>query len=262
VNVFIVYAHPEPHSLNAALRDIAIQELQQQGHEVKVTDLYGERWKAHVDRDDFPAWPAEERLEPRLASKDAYLGGTLTDDVKAEQEKLNWCDALIIQFPFWWFAMPAILKGWFDRVYSHGYAYGVGEYSEKRWGDRYGEGVFAGKRAMILMTTGGWPHHYSGRGINGPMDDLLFPVNHGMLYYPGFDVLPQFVVYNAQRLEEDRFAETAEALRQRMRDLFVIKPVAYRQQNGGDYLIPEMLLREDIKRGQHGMAVHVRDDDE
>ena len=51
--------------------------------------------------------------------------------------------------------MPAILRS-VDRVYSFGFAYGVGEQSETRWGDRYGEGTLAGKRAMLLVTTGGW----------------------------------------------------------------------------------------------------------
>lgn len=51
--------------------------------------------------------------------------------------------------------MPAILKGWFERVFSPGFAYGVGEHSETRWGDRYSEGAMAGKRAMLLVTVGG-----------------------------------------------------------------------------------------------------------
>jgi hypothetical protein len=89
--------------------------------------------------------------------------------------------------PLWWFSMPAILKGWVDRVYSFGFAYGVGS-TATRDGDRYGEGRLAGKRAMLLVTAGGWEEHYAGRGINGPIEDLLFPINHGILYYPGYDV--------------------------------------------------------------------------
>lgn len=262
MNILIVFSHPEGNSLNGALRDVAIDELRAQGHEVQVSDLYAQRWKAQIDRADFPAWPADEKLDPRLASKRAFVSETLTDDVKAEHEKLRWADAVIVQFPLWWFGMPAILKGWFERVYSHGYAYGVGEYTDKRWGDRYGEGVFAGKRAMILMTTGGWPHHYSGRGINGPMEDILFPINHGILYYPGFEVLPPFIVYNAQRLEPERFETVSSDLRQRMRDLFTIAPIPYRQQNGGDYRIPEMLLHDHIKTGETGFSVHLRDEDD
>lgn len=262
MNVLIVFAHPEGRSLSATFRDIAVDELKAQGHEVQVSDLYAMRWKAVVDLEDFPAWTPERRLDPRIASKEAYTSGTLTPDVVAEMKKVEWADAVIFQFPFWWFSMPAILKGWFDRVYAHGYAYGVGEYTEKHWGDRYGEGVFAGKRAMLFITTGGWESHYSGRSVNGPMEDLLFSINHGTLYYPGFDVIPPFIVYNSQRIEPERFEAVSADLRQRMRELWTIKPIPYRMQNGGDYYLPQMILRDEIKPGQAGFSVNIRNDDE
>lgn len=190
MKVLIVFAHPEPRSLNGALLDVAVRELKRLGHEVRVSDLYAQGWKSEVDRGDFPSLGQGERLKPAAASKQAFEADTLTDDVKAEIEKLLWADVLILQFPLWWFSMPAILKGWVDRVFAYGFAYGVGEHSDKRWGDRYGDGTLKGKRAMLVVTAGGWEEHYSGRGVNGPIDDLLFPINHGILYYPGYDVLP------------------------------------------------------------------------
>ncbi|WP_216360153.1 NAD(P)H-dependent oxidoreductase [Sphingobium yanoikuyae] len=93
------------------------------------------------------------------ASGHAFAHGTPTEDVVAEQDKLLWADALILTFPLWWFSMPAILKGGIDRVYSYSFAYGVGEHSDQRWGDRYGEGKLAGKRAMLIVTAGGWEPH-------------------------------------------------------------------------------------------------------
>jgi NAD(P)H dehydrogenase (quinone) len=258
MKILYVFAHPEPRSLNGALRDAAITELEAQGHEVRVSDLYADGWKANVDRADFPLLSSEERLKPVAASHDAYAEGCLTDDVKAEIEKLLWADALILHFPLWWFAMPAILKGWVDRVFAYGLAYGVGEHSDKRWGDRYGEGTFAGKRAMLIVTAGGWEEHYAARGVNGPIDDLLFPINHGILYYPGYDVLPSFVAYRADKLDAAGFAHMAEALRDRMRSLATTAPLAYRQQNGGDYLIPAMQLRPELgDPAASGFALHV-----
>lgn len=129
--------------------------------------------------------------------------------------------------------MPAILKGWVDRVYAYGFAYGVGEHSDSRWGERYGEGKMKGKRAMLMVTTGGWESHYAPRGINGPIDDLLFPIQHGVLYYPGFDVLPPFLTYRVSRMDEARFTETTEALGQRLDELWSTRPIAFRQQNAG-----------------------------
>ncbi len=258
MKVLLVFAHPEPRSLNGALRDVAIKELEAQGHEVRVSDLYADRWKSEVDRADFPSLAPDARFKPAKASGEAFAANALTEDVRAEHEKLLWADALILQFPLWWYTMPAILKGWVDRVYAYGFAYGVGEHSDKHWGDRFGEGTLAGKRAMLLVTTGGWEEHYAARGVNGPIDDLLFPINHGILYYPGYDVLPPFVAYRVDRLDEAGFEPIAERLRERMRTLATTPPIPYRQQNGGDYLIPSLQLRPDLgDPGATGLALHL-----
>jgi NAD(P)H dehydrogenase (quinone) len=255
MKVLLVFAHPEPRSLNGALRDVAVKELEAQGHEVRVSDLYADGWKSEVDRADFPSFSPEARLIP---VEEAFQADMLSEDVKTEIEKLLWTDALILQFPLWWFAMPAILKGWVDRVFAYGFAYGVGEHSDKRWGERYGEGTLASKRAMLIVTAGGWEEHYSARGVNGPIDDLLFPINHGILYYPGYDVLPPFVAYRVDRLDEAGFEAVAQRLRERMRTLATAAPIAYRKQNGGDYLIPSMQLRPGIGDPDTiGFALHV-----
>jgi NAD(P)H dehydrogenase (quinone) len=257
MKVLLVFAHPEPRSLNGALRDVAIAELAAQGHDVRVSDLYADGWKSEVDRADFPALAPDARLKPAAASGEAFGANALTDDVKAEQEKLLWADALILQFPLWWYSMPAILKGWVDRVYAYGFAYGVGEHSDKHWGDRFGEGTLVGKRAMLIVTTGGWEDHYSARGINGPIDDLLFPINHGILYYPGYDVLPPFVAYQVDRLDAAGFKVVAARLRERMRTLATAAPIPYRRQNGGDYLIPSLRLRPGLgDPSATGFALH------
>jgi len=259
MKLLYVFAHPEPRSLNGALRDAALDELQRQGHEVQVSDLYAMGWKSEVDRADFPAWSDEVPLTVPLASKEGYAHGTLTADVHAEIEKLLWADALILQFPLWWFSMPAILKGWVDRVFAYGFAYGVGEHSDRRWGDRYGEGRLAGKRAMLVVTAGGWEEHYSPRGVNGPIEDLLFPIQHGILFYPGYQVLPPFVLYRVDRFDDAGFATAVRQLRERMRTLETTPPIPFRFQNGGDYSIPSMQLRPGLEApGSSGFSLHQR----
>lgn len=258
MKVLLVFAHPEPRSLNGALRDVAIEELKRGRHDVQSSDLYAMHWKSEVDRADFPTLAPQARLEPAAASKQAFTANALTDDVKAEIEKLLWADVLILQFPLWWFSMPAILKGWVDRVFAYGFAYGVGEHSDMRWGDRYGEGTLSGKRAMLIVTAGGWEEHYAPRGINGPIDYLLFPINHGILFYPGYAVLPPVVVYRVDSLDEAGFARAAERLRVRMRTLATTPPLPYRMQNGGDYMIPSMQLRPELgDPGAVGFALHL-----
>ncbi|KPM40419.1 hypothetical protein AK830_g6154 [Neonectria ditissima] len=258
MKVFIVFAHPEPtKSLNGALLRTTVDELEAQGHEVQVSDLYAMKWKPQVDRDDFPHLQPDDRLRVAYASGTAYQTNTLTEDVKREQEKLLWADFVILQFPIWWYTMPAILTGWVDRLYSLGFAYGIGEHSDKHWGDRYGEGKMLGKRAMLLVTVTSWKEHYSARGINGPIDDVLFPINHGILFYPGFEVLPPHVVYQADRLEEADFGKTAEELLHRLRTLSDTKPIAFRRQNGGDYEIPTLMLKPGLEDASaKGFSLH------
>jgi NAD(P)H dehydrogenase (quinone) len=257
MNVLIVYAHPEPRSLNGAIRNFSIERLRRAGHDVQLSDLYAMRWKATFDAADFLDRDANEPLDPEGASKHAYESGTQSPDIAAEQEKLRQADVLILQFPMWWYTMPAILKGWVDRVYAYGFGYGVGEHSLRKWGDRFGEGTFKGKRAMLVVTTGGWAAHYSERGINGGIDDLLFPINHGVLYYPGFDVLPSFVIYQTGYLDESRYQQALSELGARLDALWETDPIPYRMQNGGDYDIPSCELKPGLSAGRYGFDIHL-----
>lgn len=215
------------------------------------------KWKASLDAEDCMDQPADTRFEPSLASKNAFESGRQSADIAREQEKLLWADAVILQFPLWWYSLPAILKGWVERVYAYGFAYGVGEHSDRHWGNRFGEGTLAGKRAMLIVTAGGWESHYGPRGVNGPMDDLLFPIHHGILYYPGFDVLPPFVVYRTGKIDETGFSRTCDALGQRLDTLWQTAPIAFRPQNAGAYHIPELTLRPDVAPDQVGFAAHI-----
>jgi len=255
MNVLIVYAHPEPRSLNGALKDHAVRHLERQGHRVQVSDLYAMGFKAVLDAGDSSVVSAE-RFDPSESSRLALANGTQAADIAAEQDKLLWADALILQFPLWWFGLPAILKGWVDRVYACGFAYGVGEYSDTHWGDRYGEGRLAGKRAMLMVSMGGWASHYSARGINGALDDILFPIQHGILFYPGFDVMPPFAIYRTSKVDDAGFATACRDLERRLDGLWTDAPIAFRRQNGGDYLIPQLTLWPELAAGREGLDIH------
>jgi len=167
MKTLIVYAHPEPKSLNNSLKDLAVSTLETAGHEVRVSDLYAMNWKAVVDAADYGP-DASSPLKVALDSGRPFDAGTLTPDVSAEQEKLLWADTIIFQFPLWWYTMPAILKGWVDRVFTYHFAYGVGEHSDTKYGERFGEGTLAGRKALLSVTAGGPESHYAARGINGP----------------------------------------------------------------------------------------------
>jgi NAD(P)H dehydrogenase (quinone) len=82
--------------------------------------------------------PANSSIHPckATASHRVFVACTQPTDIATEQAKLLWADAVIFQFPLWWFSMRAILKGRIDRLYAHSFAYGVGEQSESHWGAR------------------------------------------------------------------------------------------------------------------------------
>jgi NAD(P)H dehydrogenase (quinone) len=256
-NILIVFAHPEPKSLNGALKDHSLQILREQGHEVQISDLYAMKWKAVADEDDFLDRKHHDRFNYNRESSHAFNTDTQTADIAAEQAKLRWADAVIFQFPLWWFSMPAILKGWFDRVYARGFAYAVGTHGGGKFGVRYGEGTLQGKRAMLAVTIGGKSAHYSERGINGAWQDLLFHINHGMLFYPGMSVLEPFLLYESVRLTNEAYPAAAQAYASRLRGLFTDRPIEYRKQNTGDY-DEEQVLRAGLGRGSEGTRIHVR----
>ncbi|MDF8335390.1 NAD(P)H-dependent oxidoreductase [Novosphingobium cyanobacteriorum] len=227
MKVLIVSAHPEPSSLTNALRNVAISQLEADGHEVRVSDLYAMNFQPCVVREDFPALAEGEPLRPTVASMQASATSAFTQDVLDEQEKVLWADAVIFAFPLWWFSVPAIMKGWIDRVWTAGIGYQLS-------GERYGAGRMSGKRAMIMVMIGGRETYFSAGGVNGPIDDLLFPITHGMLYYPGFAVLPSLLVYRTHHLD-GRYDEVCDEVRGRMRDLFTTPPIPFRAQAGGDF---------------------------
>jgi NAD(P)H dehydrogenase (quinone) len=196
MNVFIVYAHPEQRSFNAALHQTAIETLTGHGHELVISDLYRMDFEPVASNRDFLKKNKEEHPRFRKEQEKAFKHGLLAPDISNEQTKLNWCDLLILQFPLWWFSMPAILKGWIDRILTPGFAYSRDKF--------YNHGGLRGKKAMILLTTGGSQQRFSRSGLNGPIDLILFPIHHGILYYVGFEVLPPFVVWQPSRLSEKR----------------------------------------------------------
>jgi NAD(P)H dehydrogenase (quinone) len=254
-NVLLVHAHPEPTSMTRHLANVSLETLQRQNHEVVESDLYGMGWKAVYDADDFPVRADPARLSFIAESGHAYMQGLQTPDVTSEQRKLLAADVVIFHFPLWWFGMPAILKGWIDRVFAYGLAYG---YKGEGNRHRYGDGAFKGKRALLSVAVGGPEKDYWPRGINGPLEELLFPITHGSLFFAGFDVLPTFAVYGTGAIDAAGVAAAEVSWRRRLVRLFDEQPIPFRRQNGGDY--PDgHVLADHVAPGQSGLRAHVAD---
>lgn len=199
MRVFIVHAHHEPKSFNAALTTAATEALQGANHQVRVSDLYAMRFDPVSDRRNFltvrnTVYLRQQDEERYAAERDGFA-----PDIEGEMNKLFWCEALILQFPLWWFGLPAILKGWVDRVFALGRVYGGGRF--------YRTGVFAGKRALCSITIGGPPSMYGVDGVNGPLSTILYPIQHGILSFTGFTVWEPFLVHAPRQLgHEERRA--------------------------------------------------------
>jgi NAD(P)H dehydrogenase (quinone) len=219
VNVLIVYAHPEPRSFNGALRDLAVATLKEQGHEVKVSDLYAMNFKAVADRGDFMQQANPDFFKYQAEQQHAHLTGTLSPDITAEHEKLQWADTVIFQFPLWWFTVPAILKGWFDRVFTMGFVYGGG-----KW---YDKGGLQGKKAMLSVTVGNVASAYSTRGINGDINAILFPIHHGMLFFSGMEVLEPFLVWGINRVSDEERKQYLSGYKERLMNLNAVPSLRF-----------------------------------
>lgn len=253
-NILIVSAHPEPKSLTQQLVQVSIETLEKQGHTVVLSDLYRMRWKAVLDENDFPSRQNPDQLCVISESAHAYSSDRQTADVTGEQSKLLAADAVILQFPLWWFGVPAILKGWIERVYAFGFGYGFKDGSNKY---RYGDGMLKGKRALVCVLTGGQSADYGNRGINGPIEQLLFPLTHGALFYPGMDVLPIHPVYGAAHIQSTGEAERVkEEWSQKVERLFDDNPIPFRPQNCGDY-IERHTLASDVAPDRNGICAHI-----
>ncbi|MTD56019.1 NAD(P)H-dependent oxidoreductase [Amycolatopsis pithecellobii] len=252
MKVLWIHAHPEPRSLTGSLRDEGLRALTELGHEYRQSDLYAMRWNPVVDRADYDLDP-ETRLVVAGESATAYESARLSPDIQAEHKKIEWADVLVLQFPLWWYGMPAILKGWVDRVFVKGFGYGLtGEDGRVL---RYGEGHLAGKRALAAITVGGRPSSLGPRGVNGELEQVLFPLLHGTFWYTGMSVLPPFVVHSADRAGAPEFERAVKELRARLETLETEEPIPFRTQNGGDYN-ENLALKPHLEPGGSGLGIH------
>lgn len=253
MRVLWVSAHPDPCSLTGALRDAGVDVLREKGHQVLESDLYRMEWNPVVSHADF-SHPVDERLCLLEESQRALQNRTLSPDIQAEHEKLRWADTLVVQFPLWWFGPPAILKGWFDRLFVQGFAQGV---LDPRTGRprRYGDGGLTGRRALVVTTVGANAATTGARGIHGDITQVLFPLLHGTLWYSGMTVLPPVVINDAVRLPVADFEAAATLLRDRVTGIPDAEPIPFRHQNGGDY-DEHLVLRPGEAPGERGLQIH------
>lgn len=194
MNILYVYAHPNPASFNGLLKQQALKALNDAGVNVKCSDLYAEHFKAVADWDDFHSEETKGHSQYFLAQQAAYQNHALSTDITTELDNIAWADHIVFQFPLWWFSMPAILKGWLDRVLVKGFAYDAGKI--------FNEGLLKGKTASLVVTTQSPASAYQLDGAHqATIESFLHPIHH-TLRFVGIQPLAAFVAYAAFNLDE------------------------------------------------------------
>lgn len=108
----IIYSHLNPASFTKAIVDEVASKAKAKGDEVKIIDLYGDKFNPVLEMPDIEFM---------------FMGGAMPNDILQYQELITWADHLTIVYPMWWAQMPAMLKGFIDRVFSHGFAFQISE---------------------------------------------------------------------------------------------------------------------------------------
>lgn len=170
--ILIVLAHPSRQSFNGAWAEASAAACEAAGHEVLWSDLSGDRFSAVEAPQRFGQ--ADGPFDPLKAHEAAVATGTVPGDVAAEVDKIRRADLIIFHFPLWWFAPPAVLKGWFDRALVHGDLHTVEE--------RFDTGRCRGKRALFCVTTGASEVECGPGGKEGDVNMLLWPSAYTLRY--------------------------------------------------------------------------------
>lgn len=212
MKTLIVHAHHEPKSFSSALARQAEKTLLAQGHEVEFADLYAEAFNPVSDRRNFSTVKDPDYFKQQVEEAHASEAGGFAPEIETQMRRLEACDLLIFSYPLWWFGMPAILKGWVDRVFAAGRIYGGGKLYEKGLGQ-------SRKRALVLMTTGGGPDVYGGYGVNPSLATILAPVQHGVFWFNGFLPLAPFVAWSVARISAEERAGYLSSLDARLQAL-------------------------------------------
>lgn len=182
MQVLSVLAHPRRASLTGAAFDRLNLGLAAGGHSVTVADLTAEGFDPRLPPEDEPDWDDATKV--------------FSAEVQQEMARIRAHQAIVMVFPVWWWSVPAILKGWIDRVWNRGFAYDGAE-------------NLSGHKALMVGLAAGGPKTYEGpRGYLAAMETQL---TQGVLDYCGIKGGRLKLLYHSTGSEAERAALLAEA---------------------------------------------------
>jgi len=112
MRVLIIYCHPSKNSFTYEVKEAFIKGLESAGHSYEISDLYADGFN--------PVMSEKEYVREGFYNLDSPV----SEDVLFEQKKINEADAIVFIYPDFWTSSPAMLEGWFQRVWTYGFAYG------------------------------------------------------------------------------------------------------------------------------------------
>ena len=149
MKTFIVYCHPSNDSFTREVRDSFIAGLGSAGHSYVLSDLYAMDFKTDMSAEEY--------------SREAFYRRELSvpADVKAEHEKINASDAIVFIYPLFWTDAPAKLVGWFDRVWTFGFAYGENRAMKQL------------EKGLVLCVAGNTLDYFEKTGLGDAMKKVM-----------------------------------------------------------------------------------------
>jgi NAD(P)H dehydrogenase (quinone) len=176
----IIYAHPNSGSLNHFFKQTILETLQESGEEIEVRDLY------------------EINFNPVLSLNDmnGQRMGKVAPEIHTEQDFITWADRIIFVYPIWWTGMPAIMKGYIDRVFSYGFAY--------RYDNGVQKGLLTGKKTIIVNSHGKSNAEYEASGMDKA---LALTSDTGIFTYCGLDIQAHYYFDKADRASDENIEE-------------------------------------------------------
>jgi NAD(P)H dehydrogenase (quinone) len=213
MRVHLVHAHPEPNSFVSAMRDVVIDELRAAGATVTICDLYHYDFNPVLSGNDFTSRGRPDYLLYAVEQRHGYATSTLASDIASEVENVLTADLIVFTFPIFWFSVPAILKGWIDRVLLCGPMHS---------GNRefYDLGGLRGKRTFTAMALGGRRNMFGPDALHGELETgMMRHFFQGTLGYVGLTVHKPFVAHHVPYITHHERQAQLQDLRVYVREL-------------------------------------------
>ncbi|MFI6285803.1 NAD(P)H oxidoreductase [Streptomyces sp. NPDC051018] len=165
----LVLAHPRGDALTTQVAERTRHRLEAAGHTIDLLDLYAEDFDPRLTPPDEPDWENRDKV--------------YSPEVRAHMARIEAADDIVVVFPVWWFSLPAVLKGWIDRVWNYGFAYGR---SKPR---------LAGKRMLWLGLAGYSGEAFAKKGMVEVVDRQL---RVGISEFSGIDQVVVHLLYGSE----------------------------------------------------------------